>query len=125
MVAKEYPEWMKTTLVLVKSFVENYNKTNNTEKQWPEEKEIMKAVSTNDSLKKNMKNVMPFIGTVKEEFLVRGYSALDLSLSFDEKQILEDHLDLFKRSLDIENIEISYDETSAKSRPGNPYTVFS
>jgi leucyl-tRNA synthetase len=115
-VAKNYPGWMQSVLKVVAPVVEKEN-------GWRDDK-IMAAVKENEDTKKALKNVMPFVATLKEEYATRGKSALNLELPFDEKALFEGEEALIKRSLEVQTVEVTYDETATKCQPGKPFVSF-
>ncbi|XP_076181094.1 leucyl-tRNA synthetase [Ptiloglossa arizonensis] len=123
-VAKTYPYWQNTVLTTMKNmYLENGNKL-------PENKMIAAELGKLQELKKYMKRVMPFVQIVKEKMDLVGLSALNLTLDFDEFQILQNSKNYLKNTLDLENILIKYtDEAPEKTKeeccPGSPYMNFS
>lgn len=63
-VAKEYPPWQKNVLVTLRKM---YNENNST---FPENKAIMAALKSDDSVKKYMKKLMPFVAYIKVSLLL-------------------------------------------------------
>jgi len=124
LVAKSYPSWMQKTLTILGPLVQKSNNDNNT-KLWPDDKQVLKCLSSDEELKKLMKQVMPFVGSIKEEFATKGMSAFNLELPFNEKSLLENTIENIRRTLDLSSIEINYDETLTKCQPGKPYLIFS
>lgn len=62
-VAKEYPPWQQTVLkTLRKMYEENNGK-------FPENKDIMSALKTDDTVKKHMKKLMPFVAHLKVDYV--------------------------------------------------------
>jgi leucyl-tRNA synthetase len=120
-VAKTYPTWMQSVLKIVAPIVESNGNV------WPDDKLIVAALKQNpatDPKDKSNKNVMPFVATLKEEFATRGKSTLNLELPFDEKALFEGEAELIKRNLEIQSVEVSYDEAAAKCQPGKPFVSF-
>merc|ERR1712002_638660 len=54
-VAKEYPPWQKTVLVTLRKM---YDENNN---EFPDSKSIMATLKNDDTVKKYMKKLMPFV----------------------------------------------------------------
>ena len=72
---------------------------------------------------------MPFVAFTKERVAANGLSALDLTLEFDEKAVLEDNLDYLATNLTLEGMEVKFsseanEKTQEECRPGNPFIVF-
>jgi len=112
-VAASYPEWKQKILTTLKVMFEQ----NNTD-----EKEISKVLSADNDLKKVMKKVMPFVATVKEQYVTQGKSALELKLPFDEKAFMESQLDFLTRTLELTELQVKYadEDLKEKSSPGQP-----
>ncbi|GAB4839099.1 hypothetical protein Ancab_028627 [Ancistrocladus abbreviatus] len=73
--------------------------------------EIMEALrSSNVGKAANFKDIqklcMPFLRFKKDETLKLGVQALDLSLPFGEVEVLSENLDLIKRQLGLEHVEV-------------------
>ncbi len=96
----------------------NFNKN-----VWPDDKAINAKISADESLKNMKKQVMGFVGMLREEFQQKGIAVLNLEMSFDEKRTLEAEIDTLKRGLDIPDITVNYTEDSAQ--PGKPFISFS
>lgn len=124
-VALEYPPWQKLALTKLR---ELYNEVENS---LPENKVISETMKGESVLKNHMKKLMPFVQHVKQSLLVKGSEALDLTLSFDEKQTLLRNINYLTRSLDLKElwIENAAEATDSKIReecqPGKPIPVFS
>nr|XP_033323492.1 leucine--tRNA ligase, cytoplasmic [Megalopta genalis] len=123
-VAKTYPAWQSTVLTTMKNlFVSNGNKL-------PENKMIAIELGKLQDLKKYMKRVMPFVQFVRERMEVIGFNAFNLTLDFDEFNVLQDSKKYLENTLGLTNIVIKYtDEAPEKTReeccPGSPYMNFS
>lgn len=59
------------------------------------------ALSAKPELKKYMKRVMPFVQAVREKVSSSGLSALNLTLDFDEIQILNSNKAYLENTLDV------------------------
>lgn len=59
------------------------------------------ALSAKPELKKYMKRVMPFVQAVREKVSSSGLSALNLTLDFDEIQILKSNKAYLENTLDV------------------------
>jgi len=122
-IAKEYPPWQQ---VVLKTLRQMYTDNNNT---FPENKEIMNSLKTDDTVKRYMKKLMPFVAHLKSRVATEGVSALDLTVSFDETSVLMDNLTFLLKSVELEKIEIK-SSTEAESKiqeecaPGKPFSVF-
>ena len=90
----------------------------------PDNKILSQKLSSMPELKKWMKKVMPFVAWAKERVTEQGLSALDLSLEFDEKKVLEDNLNYLMSTLQMEGIDVKFsseanEKTQEECRPGN------
>lgn len=80
-------------------------------------------------LKKWMKKVMPFVAWAKIRVAELGLSALDLSLDFDEKKVLEDNLNYLLNTLQLDGVEVKFsteanEKTQEECKPGGPFIIF-
>nr|ADE77896.1 unknown [Picea sitchensis] len=86
-----------------------------------------------------LKQCMPFLRFKKDETLAVGPEALDVKLPFDEMQVLQENVDLIKRQIGLEKLEIFFiTDESARNKagsyvsvlrqtppsPGNPVAIF-
>ena len=74
----------------------------------PDNKVLAAALGGKTELKKYMKRVMPFVQVVKEKMEVIGLNALNLTLDFDEKAVLEGNMEYLKNTLDVSNRRIFF-----------------
>ncbi|XP_071570037.1 leucine--tRNA ligase, cytoplasmic [Temnothorax nylanderi] len=122
-VAKTYPPWQSIILTTIR---EMYSKNEN---KLPDNKALSTAFAGKAELKKYMKRVMPFVQLVKEKMETVGLSALNLTLDFNEFDVLENNKEYLKNTLGLHDIVIKYtDEAPEKTReeccPGAPYMNF-
>ncbi|KAK1290808.1 hypothetical protein QJS10_CPB18g00497 [Acorus calamus] len=76
-----------------------------------------------EDFKKIQKLCMPFLKFKKDEAISVGPQALDLRLPFGEIQVLQENLDVIKRQLVLEHVEVlSASDEVARSRAG-PYST--
>ncbi|KAH0956365.1 hypothetical protein HN011_009416 [Eciton burchellii] len=119
-VSKTYPPWQSLILMTLK---ELYLKNKNT---LPDNKILAAELSKKEELKKYMKKVMPFVQIIKEKVKTIGINAMNLTLDFNELDVLEKNKEYLKNTLDLDNIDIQYaDKAPEKIReeccPGAPY----
>jgi len=124
-VAKTYPPWQCTVLSALK---EMYDQAGSNGAQ-PDNKVLSQKLSAMPELKKWMKKVMPFVAWAKERVAEQGLSALDLSLEFDEKKVLEDNISYLMNTLQMEGIDVKFsseanEKIQEECRPGVPFIVF-
>ncbi|PON97504.1 Leucyl-tRNA synthetase, class Ia, archaeal/eukaryotic cytosolic [Trema orientale] len=96
-------------------------------------------VRPNDNFKLTQKLCMPFMRFKKDEAIAIGVQALDLKLPFGEIEVLQENLDLIKRQLGLEEVEVlSITDPDALAKagslvrlihqnppsPGNPTAIF-
>ncbi|KAI4380440.1 hypothetical protein MLD38_006631 [Melastoma candidum] len=106
--------------------------------------EILNALKeTSDEVSRDFKKMqkicMPFLKFKKDEALSLGVHAIDLKLPFGEIEVLQENLDLIKRQLELEDIEVlSASDPASVSKagtlasllqqsppsPGNPTAIF-
>lgn len=123
-VAKTYPPWQSVILTTMR---EMYSKNGN---KLPDNKALSTTFAGKAELKKYMKRVMPFVQLVKEKVETVGLSALNLTLDFNEFDVLENNKEYLQSTLGLDDIIIKYtDEALEKTReeccPGAPYMNFS
>lgn len=123
-IAKTYLPWQNIVLMTMK---EMYFKNGN---ELPDNKVLVTELGSKNELKKYMKKVMPFAQFVKEKMKVIGISALDLTLEFNEFEVLEKNKNYLKKTLELEHIFIKYtdkalEKTKEGCSPGSPYMSFS
>ncbi|KAL0126848.1 hypothetical protein PUN28_005306 [Cardiocondyla obscurior] len=123
-VAKTYPPWQSIVLTTMR---EMYTKNGNT---LPDNKVLSATLADKPELKKYMKRVMPFVQLMKDKIKTVGLSALNLTLDFNELDVLENNKEYLQKTLGLNNITIKYtDEAPEKTKeeccPGTPYMTFS
>ena len=96
-VAETYPPWQCTVLSTLR---EMYSKS------VPDNKAISVELGKKPELKKFMKKVMPFVAFTKERVAQVGLGALDLTLEFDGKAVLERDAAYLTNNLQLEGIEV-------------------
>ncbi|RLU26189.1 hypothetical protein DMN91_002355 [Ooceraea biroi] len=123
-VAKTYPPWQR---VILEKLKELYSSNDNV---LPDNKVLATQLGSRHELKKYVRRVMPFVQFVKEQMQTVGVSALNLTLDFNEADVLEKNKEYLKTTLDLENIIVKYtdeapEKTQEECRPGTPYINFS
>lgn len=106
--------------------------------------EILEAIKNSSvcpdvNLKKTQKICMPFLRFKKDEAIALGVRALDLKLPFGEMEVLQENLDLIKRQIGLEEVEVlNVNDSAALAKagslvslihqnpptPGNPTAIF-
>eukprot|EP00795_Rhopilema_esculentum_P000827 gene827-10569_t len=122
-IAKQYPPWQHTALVTLKKLYDDNNE------QFPDNKQIMNVLKGDDSVKKHMKKLMPFVQHVKKNVENVGASAMNLSVDFDETSVLMENLPYLLKSIELDSLDIKpstdADEKIAEEcAPGKPFSVF-
>lgn len=123
-VAKTFPRWQSIVLTTMKDL---YNKNGG---KLPENKVISTALNSEVELKKYMKKVMPFVQATREKIESIGVKAFQLTLDFDEVDVLEKNKKYIADTLDLDTVAVKYtDEAPEKTKeeccPGAPYISFS
>jgi len=122
-VAKQYPTWQHTALVTLKKLYDE------NEQQFPDNKQIMNILKGEDTVKKHMKKLMPFVQHVKKRVETDGPSALNLTVDFDETSVLMENLPYLLKSIELDSIDVK-PSTDADEKileecaPGKPFSVF-
>eukprot|EP00172_Hildenbrandia_rubra_P003728 Plantae.Rhodophyta-Hildenbrandia_rubra.ctg631.p1 GENE.Plantae.Rhodophyta-Hildenbrandia_rubra.ctg631~~Plantae.Rhodophyta-Hildenbrandia_rubra.ctg631.p1 ORF type:complete len:1105 (-),score=227.49 Plantae.Rhodophyta-Hildenbrandia_rubra.ctg631:1088-4402(-) len=134
----EAPEWQKFTISkLAEAFDEKawaesrIGKEESPDSWWKFDKKVPKSIreALPPPLKSN-KKIMPFVAMVKTEIELNGPKALDRTLSFDEKNLMEENAELIHSQLEsvgIKDVQIvlSSDESvdkvvASEALPGVP-----
>ncbi len=124
-VAKTFPPWQCTVLTTLREMYDA-----NKDGSPPDNKLISQELAKKAELKKFMKKVMPFVQFTKERVAAVGKEALDLTLDFDEKAVLEENGGYIANSLGLEGIDVLFsseagnEKTQEECRPGAPFVQF-
>ncbi|XP_078481637.1 leucine--tRNA ligase, cytoplasmic [Ciona intestinalis] len=123
-VAKNYPEWQKLTLQVLR---QQYDANG---ESFPENKIIIQELKKHQELKKYMKKLMPFVASVKELVNRNGVEqALALTSAFDELKVLSDNIVYLADTLELDGVEVKFsNEGNTKVQedccPGHPLCEF-
>lgn len=123
--ARNFPPWQATICQVLHDLYIEHNG------QLPENKIVASQLAKCDTLKKYMKKVMPFAEARKRLILDLGEEAFNLTLPFDECQVLQENISYLRNTLEIEDITIieAQDSNDAKviedCCPSSPMIVFS
>ena len=120
-VAKSSPSWHSECIHILKPLFDRKS-------AFPEDQEVIAALKSKPELCKLMKKVMPFVGMIRERVAVQGAHGFDLSMPFDEEDVLRTEMKYLERSLNVMKIDIqpvdpSTDE-KAPAIPGEPAITF-
>lgn len=122
--ARVFPQWQATICQTLHDLYIEYNG------QLPDNKTISSKLARCDTLKKYMKKVMPFAERRKQVILDLGEEAFNLTLPFDEGQVLEENISYLRNSLEVEDITIKEATLSEDSKiiedccPSKPIILF-
>lgn len=116
-VAKEFPLWQRIILTTMKelyvvstkfgdrkedfSFKLFFSLLQENGNKLPDNKAISAKLTTKEELKKYFKRAMPFVQTTREKIESVGISALNLTVEYDECEILKTHGDYLRDTLDV------------------------
>lgn len=123
-VAKTFPPWQATICQTLHDLYIEHNG------QLPDNKIISSRLAKCDSLKKYMKKVMPFAELRKQIIVNLGEEAFNLTLPFNERQVLEDNMNYLKSALEVDDITIKEADESEDSKiiedccPSRPIIMF-
>lgn len=139
-ICTQVPEWQRIVLEFLRtnfdesSWRKSKHENPKDEKTWwkfPSDIPKRVASSLPPAEKKN-KKLMPFLATVKKEVETQGPSALDRTLKFDERVVLEENIDFIRSQLSVFGISqittdmvsnASNSASSADAIPGAPVFV--
>lgn len=97
-IAKSFPPWQSCVLNTLR---ELYDKNGGA---LPDNKIISTTLATKDVLKKYMKRVMPFVQGIRQRVEApngEGKEAMNVTLNFNERQVLEENFDYLKSTLNV------------------------
>ena len=137
-VSEQYDGWKAECLKILQS------KFDAETREFAPDNEILEALQRSDvwqggNFKEIQKLCMPFVKFKKDEAIAVGVHALDLKQPFGEIEVLEENLELIKRQLSLEEIEIlsaadsdavekagQYSSVLLQNQPspGNPTAIF-
>ncbi|KAJ4723658.1 leucine--tRNA ligase, cytoplasmic-like [Melia azedarach] len=137
-VNEQFDGWKTECLRILQSKFDSQSRT------FAPDKEILEALQNSSvgqaiDFKRTQKLCMPFLKFKKDEAIAIGPHALDLKLPFGEIAVLQENLDLIKRQLGLEEVEIlSGTDPDALTKagslasllnqnppsPGNPTAIF-
>ncbi|OQR70265.1 leucine--tRNA ligase [Tropilaelaps mercedesae] len=121
-VAKTFPPWQS---VILSSLAELYKR----HKKLPDNKVISAELKNKPELSKYIKKVMPFVQMIREKVEKHGIKALQLTIDFNEMEILTENIAYLTDTLNVVNLKIEYNdkaENKIKEEccPGSPFIVF-
>ncbi|XP_068648083.1 leucine--tRNA ligase, cytoplasmic-like isoform X1 [Aristolochia californica] len=116
-VNEQYDGWKETCLRILAS---KYDRESGSFKPV---QEILNAVKEQTNFKEIQKECMPFLKFKKDEVLNVGPQALDLRLTFGEADVLKENLDLIKRQLGLEHVEVIMSSDDAAYSKAGPHSV--
>lgn len=91
---------MRIYLSFVLTFLSTHTLQKNGNKL-PDNKTLSEAFASKAELKKYMKRVMPFVQLVKEKMETVGLNALNLTLNFNEFDVLENNKEYLRNTLGV------------------------
>ncbi|KAK9161538.1 hypothetical protein Syun_007879 [Stephania yunnanensis] len=137
-VNEQYDGWKEECLRILQSKFDRNTRSFAADKDILEELQ-KSTIGQAANYKEILKTCMPFLRFKKDEAISVGPHALDLKLPFGEMEVLRENLDLMKRQLGLERVEIlsASDEDAVRRAgeqvrllnqnppsPGNPTAIF-
>lgn len=123
-VAKTFPPWQLTILTTLKQLSEKHGGL-------PDNKVVSAELKGKPELQKHMKKVMPFAQAVREKVERLGNEALNVTLDFDERDVLLENSRYILNTLEVDDIEIRFSDDPRAEEvireeccPGQPRAVF-
>lgn len=118
-VAKTYPAWQTTVLTKLLQL----HKENN---GFPDNKVIAGTLNKEASLQKYKKKLMPFVQLMKEGVETSGLKALNTTMDFDEKEVMEMYKKYLLSTLELEDLVVKFseeaeDKVKEDCVPGSPF----
>ncbi|XP_071701876.1 leucine--tRNA ligase, cytoplasmic-like [Rutidosis leptorrhynchoides] len=104
-VNEQYDGWKRECLNILR------DKFDTQTRKFAPDQEILQAlqnseVGKTENFKQTLKQCMPFLRFKKDEVMTLGVQALDLKLPFGEIEVLQENLELIKRHIGLEHVEI-------------------
>ncbi|KAL6513845.1 hypothetical protein OROHE_019301 [Orobanche hederae] len=105
-VKEEYGGWQRECLGILR---DKYDSVNH---KFAPDQEILEAVQQSSvfgqqgNFKQTQKLCMPFLRYKKDEVMKLGVQALDLRLPFGEIEVLQDNLEVIKRQIGLEHVQV-------------------
>ncbi|KAF0686771.1 Aste57867_21434 [Aphanomyces stellatus] len=102
--ANQFPAWQQTVLKFMATVFDA------TTKSFPADfmAQLKGLLNDHDDLKKMTKNVMQFASFIKADAELRGHEAIELSMPFDQKAVLESNKLYLLKSLELTDITFFY-----------------
>jgi len=117
----DYPAWvLHVVQTLKKAYEENKH-------ELPDVKYFSNLFKSDPLTSPKLKQVMTYVASFSNKIQEEGSDAFVLVLPFDEVQVLKDHVDLFKSTLNIHKIDVVTGTGSSEKQettPGKPYIYF-
>ncbi|KAH3839433.1 leucine--tRNA ligase, cytoplasmic-like [Dreissena polymorpha] len=122
-IARSYPPWQNTILTTLRTMYDTSN-------GFPDNKAIADALGGKTELKKYMKKAMPFVMVAKENFSKHGLAALNLTMEYDEKEVMTTNIKYLTNTLELERVDVCFaeeadgDKVKEECCPGKPFITF-
>eukprot|EP01056_Protomagalhaensia_sp_Gyna25_P000525 Protomagalhaensia_sp_Gyna_25__524@NODE_1246_length_2026_cov_34_518369_g927_i1_p1_GENE_NODE_1246_length_2026_cov_34_518369_g927_i1NODE_1246_length_2026_cov_34_518369_g927_i1_p1_ORF_typecomplete_len468_score105_71tRNAsynt_1g/PF09334_11/1_2e17tRNAsynt_1/PF00133_22/5_7e17tRNAsynt_1e/PF01406_19/5_4e13Anticodon_1/PF08264_13/4_2e03Anticodon_1/PF08264_13/4_3e10tRNAsynt_1f/PF01921_18/0_016RBD/PF02196_15/0_3_NODE_1246_length_2026_cov_34_518369_g927_i14721875 len=117
-VSKEFQPWQQDVLILMKERIPIDSKTN-----LPIDPKYIDSIKNDENLKQKigpskMKDALAFCSyQIKEEVKPRGVAALELTLPFNEQDLLSNYQEFLQRSIGIKKLHISDKDNTPTNTP--------
>ncbi|GAM23585.1 hypothetical protein SAMD00019534_067600, partial [Acytostelium subglobosum LB1] len=100
-ITKTFPKWKQTVLIYLQSIYNDATRTFTKDIN-----AILEDLKKDQELKPQLSNMMAYVRMLQDDIKIEGKQALDTSMPFDEKDVIQQNLEYVTRSLELATIEV-------------------